>query len=119
MSACTPVALLGDLERPLHEARVRVAHELVGAFLQGDGERLRPGLPHARLDVDPRAREVEVVLVRLVRDDELDLPRLRRLLRQLDGESGADGALVGLRRGRCRNGKRERARAGYDENGCE
>ncbi len=112
LSACTLVALLGDLERPLHEARVRVAHELVGALLQRDGERLRPALADAGLDVDARPGQVKVVLRRLVGHDELDLRRLGRLGRHLDRESRADGPLVGRRRRDCGQRQREHGHEG-------
>src|SRR5689334_6006114 len=92
-----------DGEGALHERRVRVAHELVGALLQ----RHRPrdgGLPADRgLLVQTGTGDVEVVTRRRVADDDLVLAGLQALhrlpaLRHADLELVVDESLQRRRR---------------------
>src|SRR5580765_8157776 len=69
---------LGDLEASLHDRGVRVTDVLVRALLERDRPREGPLGADARLLVHPRPREVEVVDVREILDDDLVLPGLQR-----------------------------------------
>src|SRR3954452_3362789 len=82
----------GDLERPLHDGRVRVAHEAVGALLQGDLPRRGAHAADGRLLVHAGADQVEVVDVRLVLDRDRVAACLDRLRAQRDREAGPVGA---------------------------
>src|SRR5512133_4299624 len=88
---------LSDLEAALHDRRVRVADELVGALLQRDRPGERPLRTDAGLLVDARALQVEVVEVGQVLDYDLVLAGLQardlgRALLQRDREAGPVGA---------------------------
>src|SRR5262249_58650463 len=88
---------LRDLERALHDRRVRVTDEFVGALLERDHPRGRSRRTDTRLLVDAGPGEMEVVDVGKVLDDELVLAGLhardlRAALLQRDREAGPVGA---------------------------
>src|SRR5512132_4527560 len=103
-----------DLEAAVHEGRVRIALERVGALLELDDDRLRAGEADRGDDlVDPRPRKVEVVNRRLIADHEavlharLELRHLAAVLLERDREAGPYGAVDRLRRGRRVPGEHE------------
>ena len=88
-----------DREAAVHLARVRVADEGVLARLEGDVERLLALGRDVRRDVDAaRAGEVEVVLGRLVVDDDRVVAGGEPVgAVEADLEAGADAAVQGRR----------------------
>ena len=123
--AC-PTRSRADGERPSHLQRVRVAHERVAPVRERDLERLLPDGGDVGADVDPRAAQMEVVLLRPVVDLDLELAGLDARdgiplrVAERDREAGPDRPEEGRRRGGgdrdARDGEGDEAR-GHDDGG--